>query len=114
VLLVKEHHADGSVFWTLPGGGVHAEESLVTGLHRELEEELFCRGVVREYAGSFEYAHLGRPDTVSVYRVFETVLLSEPTPNGREGIVGCRWVEPSAPPATTLPQVRYFLERVTG
>lgn len=114
VLLVKERHSDGSPFWTLPGGGVHPEESLVEGLHRELAEELDCHGVVRAPVGTFQYAHQGRPDTFSVYTVFETSIISEPTPNIREGVLDCQWVDLTSAPAETLPQVMQFVQSVVG
>jgi ADP-ribose pyrophosphatase YjhB (NUDIX family) len=43
VLLIR-HEKPGREYWLLPGGGVHAGESLVDALHRELVEEL---GVIR-------------------------------------------------------------------
>jgi 8-oxo-dGTP diphosphatase len=46
VLIVKERHADGSIFCTLPGGGVEPTESRAAALQRELYEELKSRGTV--------------------------------------------------------------------
>ena len=105
VLLVRERHADGSVFWTLPGGGVEPTESLRGGLQRELVEELGCDSVVSDRCGSFQYAHRSKPGVVSTYTVYETWLLDEPTPNVRQGVTDYRWVEPRAPPSGTLPGV---------
>jgi 8-oxo-dGTP diphosphatase len=105
VLLVRERHADGSPFWTLPGGGVEPNESLRGGLQRELVEELGCDSVVADAWGSFQYAHRSKPGVVSTYTIYETWLLDEPTPNGREGVTGYDWVDPQEPPAETLPQV---------
>ena len=39
-LLLCRHEKPGKEYWLLPGGGVNSGESLVDGLHRELEEEL--------------------------------------------------------------------------
>ena len=43
LLLVKERHADGTSFWTLPGGGVEPAESMEAALRRELAED-YVRG----------------------------------------------------------------------
>jgi len=109
VLLVKERHADGSPFWTLPGGGVYRHESLIAGLRRELVEELRCRSTIGEELTTFWYAHSSRPSATTVYTVFDCVLLSEAAPNRNEGVLDRRWVNPAAPPPSTLPQVRYLL-----
>lgn len=109
VLLVRERHADGSPFWTLPGGGVEPEESLADGLRRELAEELDCRSVVGEPRSAFPYHHSSLPNTVTVYAVFACSLHSEPSPRAAEGIEACRWVRPRDLPGSTLPEVRRLL-----
>jgi 8-oxo-dGTP diphosphatase len=109
-LLVAERHADGSPFWTLPGGGVHPHESLAGGLRRELREELSCGCLVGGRVTRLPYVHSSLDSTVSLYTVFECRLLSEATPVPAEGVVAVRWVDPSDPPATTLPQVRQVLQ----
>lgn len=38
--LLCRHEKPGKEYWLLPGGGVHAGESLLDGLRRELREEL--------------------------------------------------------------------------
>ena len=107
VLLVKEHHADGTPFWTLPGGGVAPGETLVEGLHRELGEELGCRNaVIGAPSGELWYAHHSMPGLVSKYTVFECRTLSKPQPNPNEGVTAHRWVRPETIPPGTLPQVR--------
>lgn len=109
VLLVKEYHADGTPFWTLPGGGVQPTETSHEALQRELAEELGCRGAIREPVATVYYAHHSCSRTVSAYRVFDCRLLDPPVPNTAEGIRAVRWVGPESPPAHTLPQVRWLL-----
>lgn len=108
VLLVEERHADGSTFWTLPGGGVRAAEAPADGLRRELAEELDCRAVIGAPVDSFWYSHrsCGR---VSWYRVFDCSLASAPVANRPEGVLAQRWVDPGSPPVTTLLLVRQLL-----
>jgi 8-oxo-dGTP pyrophosphatase MutT (NUDIX family) len=111
VCLVKERHADGPVYWTLPGGGVRHGESRLDGLRRELAEELRCRVVTGERLGSFVYRHTCLRNTVSVYDVYDCALVSEPTTSDREGVLDLQWVSPADPPGRTLPHVRYVLEQ---
>ena len=111
VLLVRERHADGAPFWTLPGGGVDAGETPEEGLRRELREELCCRSRIGTPVSTFWYAHESLVETVSRYTVFECSLLSAPEPNESEGVYETRWVDPRAPPPGTLPQVRQVCQR---
>jgi len=114
VLLVREHHSDGTPFWTLPGGGVCPHETPVEGLHRELAEELDCRARVSDPVSAFWYAHDSLDASVSVYTVFDCSLLSEPAPNPDEGVFEAQWTEPDSLPPATLPQVRYLCENAVG
>lgn len=109
VLLVKEQHANGSPFWTLPGGGADPDESLVECLTRELFEELGCRALIDEPVATIWYAHSSSQSTLSAYTVFECSLLSTPRPNGDEGIREYKWMSPSNLPSSTLPQVRQLI-----
>jgi 8-oxo-dGTP diphosphatase len=109
VLLVRERHSDGRPFWTLPGGGVRSEESLVEGLRRELIEELCCDPVVGRPTSAFWYAHLQPRSLVSHYTVFQCAAPGAVRPVGSEGILAAKWVAPDRPPAGTLPQVRRLL-----
>lgn len=112
-LLVQERHADGSRFWTLPGGGAGDDEPLPDALRRELVEEIDCRARVADPVTTFTYRHSSRENTYSIYTVFECTLRSEPSPVRSEGILDHRWVAPSEAPPSTLPQVRRVL-RVTN
>ncbi|WP_084383741.1 NUDIX hydrolase [Halalkalicoccus paucihalophilus] len=110
VLLVKEQYTDGSLFWTLPGGGVKTNESLVDCLTREIVEELGCRPVINEPVTTVWYAHSSKQKMFSVYTVFECSLLSIPAPNKKEGILEYQWMSPTALPPSTLPQIRHLFE----
>lgn len=110
VLLLKEQHASGSIFWTLPGGGVEPGESLLESLTRELFEELQCHSLIREPIGAVWYAHLSRRNTFSTYTVFECSLLSTPIPSKQNGVLDYQWMRPANLPSSTLPQVRYLLQ----
>jgi 8-oxo-dGTP diphosphatase len=113
VLLVEERHADGSTFWTLPGGGVRAAEAPVDGLRRELAEELRCRAVVGAPIDGFWYSHRSG-ERVSWYQVFDCSLTSEPIAHRPEGVLAQRWVDPESPPANTLLPVRQLLRAHSG
>lgn len=107
VLLIKEYHEDGTPFWTLPGGGVHPDESLTDGLYRELREELDCdKLVVGDRTARIWYAHHSGSGVASLYTVFSCYTLCEPSPNSTEGITACQWARPDRLPAKTLPQVQ--------
>jgi 8-oxo-dGTP diphosphatase len=113
VLLVRERHADGSTFWTLPGGGAHPGESLERALRREIREELRCRSVVGDAVASFWYAHRSLDRTASVYAVLDCSLVGTPSPDRGE-VAEARWVHPSALPAQTLPGVVTAIRRYVG
>jgi 8-oxo-dGTP diphosphatase len=106
VLLTKEFHADGTPFWTLPGGGVEPRETFGDCLRRELLEELRCRVSVGSAVSVLLYYHRSVERTLSRYTVFGCRLRSSPRPNPSEGIADCAWVRPDDLPSRTLPQVR--------
>jgi 8-oxo-dGTP diphosphatase len=110
ILLVKESHADGSTFWTLPGGGLESDESPLAALHRELSEELHCRAAVGEQRAKLWYAHASPQRTVTRYAVFECALLSRPVPNGADGVLDVQWRRESYLPPNTLLPIRYLVE----
>ena len=110
VLLVRERHADGSPFWTLPGGGVETHETPREGLGRELFEELRCGAHVGKPVTAFWYAHRSLGERVTRYTVFECSLRSAPTPNHAEGVFESRWVTSDTLPPGTLPQVCYICQ----
>lgn len=113
VLLVKERHADRGTFWTLPGGGVRPQESLIGAVRRELDEELCCRSVVHAPVSTFWYAHLNPPPTVTLYTAFDCSVLSAVQPARSEGILDSAWVTPDEPPVDTLLPVRRLLRTHT-
>lgn len=109
VLLVRERHADGRAFWTLPGGGVRPGEPLADAVRRELDEELGCVAIVDDSVSRFWYAHRSTPSTMSVYTVFDCAVASGVQPVRSQGVLELRWIDPDRPPARTLPQVRHLL-----
>jgi len=109
VLLVREHHRDGSEFWTLPGGGIHRGETPEDALRREIHEELQCEMVVGSSHSHYPYAHRSRPNLLSLYTVYDCSLLGRPSPCIEEGVDQCRWVHPDGLPVRTVPQVRTVL-----
>lgn len=114
ILLVKEEHADGTPFWTLPGGGVDADESLQEALRRELREELQCAVTAGERIGRMWYRHSTQPATVTRYAVFEGSVKSSPEPNPDQGVQSYRWVKNGSVPARTLSCVERFLRRAVS
>lgn len=110
-LLIQERHADGRPFWTLPGGGLRPDESPVAGLRREAVEELCCRLSVEDRVGRFWYAHARLDVALSRYEVYSCQPLERPTVNRDEGVFDYCWTRPSDPPQSTVPQVRYLLDR---
>ena len=48
------------------------------------------------------YDHTTRPDTTTVYSVFEATLDGDPVPDPKEGVVECEWFEPGSVPDGTL------------
>ncbi|MXR52976.1 NUDIX domain-containing protein [Halovenus sp. WSH3] len=110
-LIVKERHGDGTPFWTLPGGGIEANESRPAALRRELAEELQCQSAVGERVSRFWYAHTSRDMTISLCSVYDCVLVTAASPNLTEGVIAKRWAAPDELPSNTLPQVRYLIER---
>ena len=110
-LLVMERHADGTPFWTFPGGGVNENESLEEGLRREIREEIDCQVVIGDRTGTVWYAHTTRARTISAYTAFECSIISEPEPNSEEGIFEYRWARPEEFPPRTIPQIRLLSGR---
>lgn len=113
-LLVEERHADGSAFWTLPGGGLAPGETPREGLRRELAEELNCRLSFGDEVARFWYVHCSDDHTVTRYSVFASPGSADVTPSPDEGILDAGWFRPSDCPTTTLPQVRYVLDDQVG
>ena len=110
ILLVAESHSDGTQFWTLPGGGVEAGESMRSALKRELAEELCCQVSIEGRSAAFWYAHSSRSNTVSLYTVFDCRLTTPTIPNRADGVLDVRWASPDELPANTLLGVRALIE----
>lgn len=113
VLLIREQRTDGSLFWTLPGGGLKPGESHREGLRREVDEELQCRITVGETIARCRYDHTTWRRTVTYYLVFTCELDGRPTPNPAHGIIEYKWVPSSDLPATTLDPFRRLLQTHT-
>lgn len=109
ILLVKEQHADGTKFWTLPGGGVRAGETYVGALARELREELQCLIAGVSPRETVWYAHTSCQSKLSQWTVFRCTLRTPVAPNLAEGILSYQWARPETLPERTLPQVRQLL-----
>lgn len=108
VLLVEERHADGTPFWTLPGGGLHPCETLADCLRREVAEELQCLIRVDGPTALCQYVHRSSRET-SVYAVFRGTVRSDPVPNPGEGIFDADWVPRTCLPANLLSPFRRLL-----
>jgi len=102
VFLIKERRADGSVFWTLPGGGLRNGESPSDGLRREIAEEIECGVGVGDPITTCRYPHGSDPTTVTHYLVFDCELHGRPDPNRTEGVVDAARFDPSRLPVHTL------------
>lgn len=113
VLLVEERHADGTAFWTLPGGGLYPGETPVDCLRRELAEELQCRVHVEGPATLCRYDHRSSPGT-SLYAVLRATVESDPVPNPSEGVYDVEWVPRTAPPEGLLSPFRRLFDPAAG
>lgn len=114
VLLIREQHADGSTFWTLPGGGLDVGESYSEALSRELAEELRCLATITDPLTELWYAHTSDQHRLSLCRMFRCELRSSVTPNPKEGVFEYRWVCPDDLPPKTLLPIQYVIERGIG
>lgn len=102
VLLIKEHRSDGTTFWTLPGGGVHINESFIDGLKREFREELRLDVRVNSLVDTCTYHHSSLRNTSTKYHLFNCWFAGRPSPNGSEGIVDVQWFERRNLPESTV------------
>lgn len=113
VLLVRERRQDGSTFWTLPGGGTKQGETLRASLKREVYEEICSDCSLGALVDRCRYDHTTRPDTTTVYSVFEATLVSEPVPDPGERVVECGWFDPADAPSGTLAPIERVLARTS-
>ena len=114
VLLTKERRTNGTTFWTLPGGGVRPDESILTGLKREFREELSVTIATQSLLGTCTYDHASRPTTTSVYFVFDCSLTGQPHPNGRDDIIDAQWKDIGDLPRTLIDSFDRFLTNIDG
>jgi 8-oxo-dGTP diphosphatase len=110
VMLIRERRTDGSTFWTLPGGGIEPGETPRESLARELREEIAVGCHPGAAVASCRYQHTSRPNTTTLYSVYETALEGRPTPNPAEGVVDYQWSLPGAVPGGTLDPFERLLE----
>ncbi|MFC7230110.1 NUDIX domain-containing protein (plasmid) [Salinirubellus salinus] len=101
VLLTRERRSDGTIYHSLPGGGVEPGETPYEALSRELREELDCTAAIGEQVGSCSYQHRSI-DATTEYDLYAVSLDGEPTPDPGEGIVGVAFHDPAALPESML------------
>ena len=101
MLITRERRGDGSIYYSLPGGGVKPGESPHEALARELIEELGCTGTIGKQVGTCFYRHRSI-EVATKYDVYAVTLGGEPTPNSDERIVGVELHCPSALPERML------------
>jgi len=66
ILMIEQLNEAGRIIWTLPGGGVEADETPAAAVIRELEEETGLRGtLVRELVASPDVIFLVSVDTTA-------------------------------------------------
>lgn len=114
VLLTNERRIDGTTFWTLPGGGVRPDESILTGLKREFHEELSVNVDAKSLVGTCTYDHASRPTTTSIYYVFECSITGQPHPNGRDDIIDAQWKDIEDIPGSMIDTFDRFLRNIDG
>jgi 8-oxo-dGTP diphosphatase len=111
VLLTRERRGDGSVYHSLPGGGVEPGETPHEALARELSEELGCAGSIGRQVGSCSYPHRSI-DATTQYDLYAVRLNDVPTPDSSEGIVGATFHDPAALPESTLEPLAEAVSRL--
>ena len=111
VLLTRERRRDGSIYHSLPGGGVEPGETPREALARELSEELDCAGAIGERVGSCSYQHRSI-DATTQYDLYAVTLYDVPTPDSSEGIVGATFHDPAALPESMLEPLAEAVSRL--
>lgn len=111
VLLTREWRRDGSIYHSLPGGGVELGETPHEALARELSEELDCAGAIGKQVGSCSYQHRST-DVTTQYDLYVVTLNDVPTTNPSEGIVGTTFHDPAALPESMLDPLAEAVSRL--
>jgi len=117
VLLVKRKHAPGMGLWALPGGFLNPEETLMTGMLRELKEETKIKVPVPVLRGSikaqktFDHPHRstrGRTITTAFYidLGFDDVM---PKVKGSDDAEKARWVPFNEVDRTRMFEDHFFI-----
>ncbi|HVE16449.1 MAG TPA: NUDIX hydrolase [Chthoniobacterales bacterium] len=100
VLLVKQKR--GRKFWTLPGGKIHANEGVETGLKREIREETGARTISATQMALFDRP--AKRNITFLYRVsLQTVKSWKPTPSEIASVEYHSKLPPDASPS-----LKYF------
>lgn len=99
VLLVRRRAEPGRGLWALPGGFVHADETLLDGCLRELREETRLRVPLPVLKGSLKHSHVfDHPDrslrgrTITHAYHFEFAAGELPAVRGNDDADKARWI----------------------
>ena len=110
VLLLR--HSYGPEVWSLPGGGIGAQEEPEAAARREVMEELGLELATMELLGRSEETVSGSPHTAFL---FTSVATSRPVPDGREVVEARFFPSHSLPePLGRVTRARFGIWRLRG
>ncbi len=105
VLLVRKRSTQAFMF---PGGKKEEDEDDLTGLSREIREELGCLTISADFIGLFQAPAANEPGATIEAAVYEARVLNMPSVLAE--LEEMLWVDPASPPAITLaPLVKDFI-----